>query len=85
MGGNRFAWLGSSAIAVMAAFLLGLYVALIMASVGPIVGSYGPGAMLWGILAAFLMLIVGVLLLKRLGRNDDADPEHAEFDITLAV
>ena len=51
------------------AFLLGLYIALIMASVRPILGSFGPDGMLWGIIAAFLFLIVGVLLLKRLGRK----------------
>jgi len=51
------------------AFLIGFYVALIIASVRPILGSFGPGGMLWGILAAFLVLIVGVLLLKRLGRK----------------
>lgn len=51
------------------AFLLGIYAALMMASARPILGTYGPNATLWGIIASFFLLIGGMLLLKRLGRK----------------
>ena len=59
-------------------FLLGIFTAIIMASVRPVLGSFGPAGMLWGVLAAFVLLIVGVRLLKRLGRKMEVRPDsHA--------
>jgi Zn-dependent protease with chaperone function len=51
------------------AFLLGLVLALLMATARPIHGSFGPSGMLWVFTAACLLLVVGLLLLSRLNRK----------------
>jgi Zn-dependent protease with chaperone function len=64
------------------AFVFGLFVALVMASTRPILGSFGIDGMLWGIVSASLFLLVSLLLLRRLGRRMEirADSHAAAWE-----
>jgi Zn-dependent protease with chaperone function len=58
-------------------FLLGVALALLLAAVGPVLGSYGANAMWLTILGAGVILLVGLIQFARLSRRMEAHADAA--------
>ena len=68
-------------------FLIGVYAALVAASARPLPGSFGPLALMWGMLGATILLIVGLTLSNRLSLKMEhrADAQATESQVSPGV